>query len=702
MFRSATLVLTLISPDIAGQNPKTADIDPLAVTPTATTAFGHTTVSGGPSCQKGGLSAYFPSDRALPNEPGWRDDWCATESGPVEQVSWTACFHDPFQLVDCDDPSRMPPDDFELRMFESAGALPGNQVGETTALIVQRRNRTFDGFPCWEYQAALQRSVVVQAGHCYWMEITGQGKGRTGCTVYMGNTGAGNGYAARCENGTCLPVDHSSGAAPDLELCIDRGLLVPDTPTSACCFVDGSCIDLTYSDCELMLGFWEPADLCGAAICPSPCEADVCEKAVALNQPDSTGGNTCDQGLPCARLVTNLLCDPTVGAVPCVLNPEGTMVRAWLGADVWFHYRTGSDECGEISAALCDSVPVQAPHAHADSHGESLNAWDSILAVYNDDLNPGMCPSDLSQPIACGDDTCGVPAGPAVVTFEAEANSDYFLRIGGWNGEVGTATLVLTLKGAGPCTGKAIPPPPVAYDVFDVTGSMRSCRNDDDCQQGLPGTSPQSVCRPGPAGDGCYVPRQRYLALHLPDQVEPMALRVSLVTAMGGTVPLGFATPPKLVKSMGPGPNEFLVSRIGRRPYYEMWTDVNPNGLRIADCAVSPGHAYAIQTIAAGEDPLDEGRYSIPLLLPTVELFGDVTGGGAVGSPPDGSSNLVDVFAVVLGFQNVQHEPKDWLDLEPNTGQAVPNLLVSLADAFSAVQAFQQNPYPGPAPTDCP
>ena len=71
--------------------------------------------------------------------------------------------------------------------------------------------------------------------------------------------------------------------------------------------------------------------------------------------------------------------------------------------------------------------------------------------------------------------------------------------------------------------------------------------------------------------------------------------------------------------------------------------------------------------------------------------------------PPNGAQGtLTDVFAIILGFQNEQNEPKDWLDVEPNLGSAQPNLVISLADAFAGIQAFQQQAYPGPAPHECP
>ncbi|MGB0717680.1 MAG: hypothetical protein ACPGXK_17510, partial [Phycisphaerae bacterium] len=129
-----------------------------------------------------------------------------------------------------------------------------------------------------------------------------------------------------------------------------------------------------------------------------------------------------------------------------------------------------------------------------------------------------------------------------------------------------------------------------------------------------------------------------------------------------------------------------------------------PSGIiSIGDCEISPNHDYVVQTIADGVDTTNEDQYSEGLHLSTPEFNGDVTGGGSPGDPPNGAQgSLIDVFANVLGFQSNGNEPLDWLDTDPATGSANPNLSVGIADAFGIVQAFQENPYPGPEPLDCP
>lgn len=236
----------------------------------------------------------------------------------------------------------------------------------------------------------------------------------------------------------------------------------------------------------------------------------------------------------------------------------------------------------------------------------------------------------------------------------------------------------------------------LADDRFNVNSTVKACNTDADCQAGVPGPSSQTVCR----DSACYVARSRYLSVR-PNPANAgvnRAIRVSLST---GEV-LGWASAATDVAVTGPGPNLFHVSRVDAAPTYFDWSTLSEGVLTIGDCEIAPGFDYVVQCIEDGLDIADEANYSAPLTLPTSDNHGDITGGGSPGAPPNGQVSLTDAFAAILGFQNTQNEPKDWLDLEPNTGPAVPNLTVNLADVFQAVQGFQNVPYPGPAPTACP
>ena len=127
------------------------------------------------------------------------------------------------------------------------------------------------------------------------------------------------------------------------------------------------------------------------------------------------------------------------------------------------------------------------------------------------------------------------------------------------------------------------------------------------------------------------------------------------------------------------------------------------NSIHVADCEISPGNNYIIQSVSQCDDITNEASYTNPVDLATPDDAGDVTGGGNPGDPSNGATgSLVDVFAIILGFQRNQNEDMDRLDAAPSVGDAVPNGIVGLDDAFQVIVHFQQNPYPGPAPLDCP
>ena len=271
------------------------------------------------------------------------------------------------------------------------------------------------------------------------------------------------------------------------------------------------------------------------------------------------------------------------------------------------------------------------------------------------------------------------------------------------------ACAVMSALAAGPTLRAGqVPASPLANEIFDVNGSVKPCTTDADCKAGETGPDPQTVCR-DTTGDGvpdaCYVKRQRYLSVKPnPNNAgSSYAIRISLDTGEAGGALLGFVQEPTNM-SAGPipGPASFDKALIDGAPFYQDWTTLPSGVISIGDCEISPSHNYLVQTIADGADTNNENNYSAPLNLPTCANHGDTTGGGNPGSPPNGApASLTDVYASVLVFQGIGNEPLDWLDIEPNNNNA-PNLIVRLADAFATVQSFQQNPYPGPDPQECP
>lgn len=61
------------------------------------------------------------------------------------------------------------------------------------------------------------------------------------------------------------------------------------------------------------------------------------------------------------------------------------------------------------------------------------------------------CPPDDADLAGCNDDACGIGSG-AIITVAVVCGELLTLRVGGWGGDFGTGTLVLTCDGS-PCPG---------------------------------------------------------------------------------------------------------------------------------------------------------------------------------------------------------------------------------------------------------
>lgn len=268
--------------------------------------------------------------------------------------------------------------------------------------------------------------------------------------------------------------------------------------------------------------------------------------------------------------------------------------------------------------------------------------------------------------------------------------------------------------------GGAVCQSPLADERFDVNGLIKTCDlndatgGDDDCRSGAAGLDPQTVCRPldtGGTAGACYVARNRYLAVRPNPDNDGIAraYRVSIDTGRGdcsATEVLGFVQPVETLDNAPSafGQTVFHKASLGETPVYDLFETHAEGYIHVGDCAISPGdgaaRVYCVQCIDELSDVGDEAAYSAPLILPTTSMFGDVTGGGVPGSPPDNSVSLSDAFSVVLGFQQNNNEMLDWLDV---VGQgASPNLVVNLADALAVVQGFQGVSSTLPHPLDCP
>lgn len=175
----------------------------------------------------------------------------------------------------------------------------------------------------------------------------------------------------------------------------------PCSPVGACCFTDGTCVQLSWEACVRDGGSYQGDGTTCEDSCPP---TDDCEAAALVGDGSyefSTIGSS-DDG---PRLPPE--CD----------EGNGTTFRR----DVWIRYLASCT--GVATASVCDSD------------------YDTKLAVYA--VDPIECPG--STVIACSDDACGEDGTRSEAMFPAVEGEEYLVRIGGRT-STGTGTLVLSCE----------------------------------------------------------------------------------------------------------------------------------------------------------------------------------------------------------------------------------------------------------------
>ncbi len=104
---------------------------------------------------------------------------------------------------------------------------------------------------------------------------------------------------------------------------------------------------------------------------------------------------------------------------------------------------------------------------------------------------------------------------------------------------------------------------------------------------------------------------------------------------------------------------------------------------------------------------------------PGIRWYGDTVGGFDTPNdqwlPPNGTTNIDDVFAAIFGFQDPAgvrlpgcavppcNTPYPWVsDIAPIDIAASTDQVVNIADVFAILLGFQINEYPGNDLTQCP
>jgi len=183
----------------------------------------------------------------------------------------------------------------------------------------------------------------------------------------------------------------------------------PDECQGSCCQC-GPCDDVSEVECFMRGGIFVGINiLCGEPqSCVSPLfDYDFCPQALEL---------------PSAPQYTEYVDNRCAGwdkpyEVPC---PTST----FLGADLWYTYKAPCS--GTVEFSTCDTTD-----------------FDAMLAIYGTSTTC-TCPTSTTDPISCEDDSCDIPGGPPVVTRSVEAGQCYTIRVGGWEGSIGTGDLSIS------------------------------------------------------------------------------------------------------------------------------------------------------------------------------------------------------------------------------------------------------------------
>ncbi len=183
-----------------------------------------------PPCQPEANCQLFDTINAL-NSTGEgaffsADDFTPADNGDISEICWYGAY-----LPDPPDPLL---DDFTVRYYDDVDGLPGNVIAEfseaaNTLTVAPREDSGGDivGFPLFVY-SAVHAAVSVQAGVCYWIEISNPNDGSAGWFWDWAPLGAGNRRMVQ----DATPEDPYSqgdlqGSGRDLAFCIGMPVDVP-------------------------------------------------------------------------------------------------------------------------------------------------------------------------------------------------------------------------------------------------------------------------------------------------------------------------------------------------------------------------------------------------------------------------------------------------------------------------------------------
>lgn len=407
---------------------------------------------------------------------------------------------------------------------------------------------------------------------------------------------------------------------------------VPDEcQTGACCLCPplSGCVETDLRDCTNQGGHFVENEPCTPVECPV---ASAPNDDCVDRALVTVGGYAIDTRCATAD-------GPETTSGDCLTDPA-----AVLQGDVWFEYVSECD--GVMAAALLD----------AD--------FDARITVYCDGTGEAACPVDESTQYACSVRSEGPPQTDSLEAQVSWGDS-YLIRVAGVDGAVGTGTLRIECTRF-MCFLPSVPQVPAEFP-FSKSRFLSFEAGDAGMQEGIRVTL-QSLPSPHDVHNG--------KALWVGPPVE--------VSETSGVV-----DPDEHASG-----DTFYAARLQCAPHFMDWTTVGP--IHVYGPEIIPGAVYDVQTVSAWCAPtrcsdFGEVVFTDPLTIRTSGWGDTVKDCQTVPcGAPNGTVDIIDVLAILNKFINLPTAPKKVrVDLEP----AVPDFVISIADAIHALFAFVHEPY---------
>ncbi|MCB9852887.1 MAG: hypothetical protein H6819_07310 [Phycisphaerales bacterium] len=274
-----------------------------------TGGFGQVPDGGG---QGAGNTIAVVSDRTRPL--GAADNFVPVASGNITSAKWWGLYVDLGAGAACADGTV--PDEFQITYYTSGSdggpAFPGQIIaGPFSVGAANKVNSGFGGFGgFWEYSAT-HPPVPVQAGFCYWVEITNTSD--TVCEWLWVVAPPGDSVSAQGAPNAFVSGDSDNdfdlGFCLDIEIAADGCLNALPLPGACCLNQANSCMDSDVDACGLAGGtFLGGFTTCATSTCAGACctTGTNCQLSAAPIVCEQIGGvfqgigTTCSPVNPCA------------------------------------------------------------------------------------------------------------------------------------------------------------------------------------------------------------------------------------------------------------------------------------------------------------------------------------------------------------------------------------------------------------------